>query len=224
MDVAQPHRASSDVTEASAHDAALQWDSRYDTPDYLFGAAPSMFIERELSRFRARSRVLCVADGEGRNSVYLAKHGLDVHAVDISTVGLSKARHLAARAGVHVAFEAADITTWAWPEAAYDAVVAIFIQFAGPPMRDLLFSHMKAALKPGGLVLLHGYRPEQIALATGGPPSAENMYDEAMLRGAFFDFEIELLRGYQANLAEGCGHHGRSALIDLVARKPKAAP
>jgi SAM-dependent methyltransferase len=212
------------VTNAALTDAAGQWDARYDTPDYIFGAAPSRFLERELMRFRARSRVLCVADGEGRNSVFLARHGLDVHAVDISPVGIAKARRLADGAGVGVEFEIADLAHWAWPKAAYDAVAAIFIQFAGPQLRAHVFAQMKAALKPGGLLLLHGYRPEQIALGTGGPPCAENMYDEALLRAAFSDFQIEMLTSYEASLAEGRGHHGRSALIDLIARKPESTP
>lgn len=208
------------MSEAALTGAAAQWDARYDTAEYVFGAAPSRFLERELTRFRARSRVLCVADGEGRNSVYLARHGLCVHAVDISPVAVTKARRLAEAANVRVAFEVADLAHWAWPKAAYDAVVAIFIQFAEPDLRAHLFAQMKAALKPGGILLLHGYRPEQVALATGGPACAENMYDEAMLSAAFSDFHIECLNSYTANLCEGRGHRGRSALIDLIARKP----
>lgn len=220
MDAAQSYGPAGQVSKPAPTSTAAQWDARYDTAEYLFGATPSTFLERELTRFRPHARVLCVADGEGRNSVYLARHGLDVHAVDISPVAVAKAQRLAEAAGVRVAFEVADLAHWVWPEAAYDAVVAIFIQFAGPELRAHLFTHMKASLKPGGILLLHGYRPEQIAFGTGGPAHAENMYDETMLGAAFSDFHIDLLNGYTADLAEGHGHHGRSALIDLIARKP----
>jgi len=99
-------------------------------------------------------------------------------------------------------------------------VAAIFIQFAGPELRDQIFAGLKRALKPGGLLLLEGYRPEQIANGTGGPRVPENLYTEALLRAAFSDFEIVELSAYDAVIEEGAGHSGQSALIDLVARRP----
>ncbi|MDE2586228.1 MAG: class I SAM-dependent methyltransferase, partial [Betaproteobacteria bacterium] len=109
---------------------------------------------------------------------------------------------------------------WEWPEAAYDLVVAMFIQFAGPAERDVLFAGMQRALKPGGHLLLHGYTPKQLEYRTGGPGAVENLYTPEMLRAAFSGLEIEELREYEADLAEGQAHRGISALIDLVARKP----
>lgn len=200
--------------------SASYWDARYQGENYRFGEAPNTFLVRETARLAPRSSVLAVADGEGRNSVWLAKNGHDVRAFDVSRVALQKARRLASEAGVSVAFDEIDLTTWTWPEARYDAIVAIFIQFAGPDLRGRIFEGMKRALKPGGLVLMQGYRPEQIAYGTGGPPVAENMYDEALLKAAFGDFEILALSAYDAEIHEGAGHGGMSALIDLVARKP----
>ncbi len=199
-----------------------QWDSRFAAADYIFGTEPNAFLRREAGRIAAGSDVLAVADGEGRNGVWLARQGHQVTAVDISAVGQRKAANLASRHGVSLSFHLADLTTWAWPVARYDAIVAIFIQFAGPADRATLFSHMRNAVKPGGLILLEGYRPEQLGYGTGGPPIAENMYDEAMLRAAFAGFEILSLTAYDAEIAEGSGHHGQSALIDLVARRPLA--
>ena len=184
----------------------------------MFGREPNAFLVREVNRLPCAARILCVADGEGRNGVWLAQQGFDVHAIDISQVGLAKAQLLAAEAKVSIQFELADVLAWPWPTAAYDAVVATFIQFAGPPDRSRLFSMMRLALRPGGLLLLHGYRPEQVALGTGGPPQIENMYDEALLRAEFRDLKIEYLHAYDAVLEEGVGHCGPSALIDFVAR------
>ena len=198
-----------------------QWDSRFATADYVFGTEPNAFLAREAGRLAPGSRVLAVADGEGRNGVWLARQGHRVTAVDVSDVGQQKAARLAALHGVTLEFQLADLTQWAWPVAHYDAVVAIFIQFAGPDARAALFANIGNAVKPGGLILLEGYRPEQLKYGTGGPPLAENMYDEAMLRTAFAGFEIEHLHAYDAEISEGAGHHGRSALIDMVARRPR---
>jgi len=99
-------------------------------------------------------------------------------------------------------------------------VAGIYIQFAEPDFRDEIFAGMKRALKPGGILLLHGYRPEQLEYGTGGPPCAENMYTVDLLRAAFSDMEILRLAAYDREVDEGRGHSGMSALIDLVARKP----
>jgi len=107
---------------------------------------------------------------------------VDVHAVDVSPVALEKARKLAAARGVTLDFELADVLDWTWPEAAYDLVVAIFIQFAPPPERDRITAGIRRTLKPGGVLILQGYTPKQIEFATGGPPHAANMYTAALLR------------------------------------------
>lgn len=196
------------------------WDERYDREEYVFGTRPNAFLERQAHRLQPGQTVLAVADGEGRNGVWLAEQGLQVHAVDGSAVAVGKAERLAAARGVTVRAEVADLADFAWPEATYDVVAAIFIQFAPPPFRSRLFAGMRAALKPGGLLLLEGYRPEQLAYRTGGPPMVENLYTEDLLRSEFGMFDILELRAYDAVLDEGSGHAGLSALIDLVARKP----
>lgn len=196
------------------------WDERYQGEAYLFGEAPNAFLARQAERLRPGMSALAVADGEGRNGVWLAEQGLDVLSVDGSSVAQDKARRLAARRGVELALETADLATWAWPVERFDLVAAIFIQFAGPNLRTQLFKRMKSALKPAGLLLLEGYRPEQIAYGTGGPRAEENLYTEALLAEAFSDFEILSLQAYDATIEEGAGHSGPSALIDLVARRP----
>ena len=197
----------------------MSWDDRFDQDDYLFGTDPATFLVREAGRLSARSRVLCVADGEGRNSVHLASLGHHVTAFDASTVGLSKARKLADGRGVGVDFHHSGVEDWDWTQS-YDAVVAIFIQFAGPDLRANLFADMAQAVHSGGLLLLHGYAPRQVDYATGGPPYVENMYTEQMLADAFSGWDVLLSADYDAVIEEGAGHSGRSALVDFVARKP----
>lgn len=199
------------------------WNERFSQAGegYLFGAEPNHFLSAQANYFHPGMRVLSVADGEGRNGTWLAQQGMEVTALEISPVALAKARRLAASRNVSVNFVQADALAWQWPGAAYDAVAAIFIQFATPAERDPLFAHIKHTLKPGGLLLLQGYTPRQLEYRTGGPPLAENMYTEAMLRAAFADMEILYLREHDDFISEGVGHHGMSALIDLVARKPQ---
>ncbi|MBH1943503.1 class I SAM-dependent methyltransferase [Erythrobacter sp. YJ-T3-07] len=200
-------------------DQAAFWDERYAADEYLFGTAPNAFLAREVHRLTPGSKVLAVADGEGRNSVFLAQHGHRVVATDVSERALDKARALAERRGVEVEYRQANLAEWAWPAEAFDAVVGIFIQFAGPELREDIFDGMHRSLKPGGLLLLEGYREEQLAYGTGGPPNIENLYTEDGLRRAFSTWEIELLDAYDAEIEEGTGHSGKSALIDLIARK-----
>lgn len=197
-----------------------RWDERYSQDGYLFGEQPNGFLARQKNRLQSRVSALAVADGEGRNGVWLAEQGLQVTSLDGSPVAQAKARRLAEQRGVQMTFELADLSDWTWPERKFDVVAAIFVQFAGPELRARMFEGMRRALKPGGLLLLEGYRPEQIAYGTGGPSAVENLYTEAMLREAFADLQIMELSAYDAMIEEGAGHSGRSALIDLVARKP----
>lgn len=199
--------------------ARARWNERFSAPGYLFGTAPNRFLASQQERLRRGQRALAVADGEGRNGVWLAQQRLAVTSVDFSPVALAKARDLARRAGVTIETIEADLANWAWPAAAFDAVVAIFIQFAPPPIRAKIFAGMKSALTPGGILILEGYRPKQIEYGTGGPPHAENMYTRELLEAAFAGMEFLHLREYDAVIEEGAGHQGLSALIDFVARK-----
>lgn len=198
------------------------WSARYRNSgdEFLFGTAPNKFLASQDEHFGAGMSVLSVADGEGRNAVWLAEQGCRVTATEISPVALEKAGKFAHGRHVAVDFVQADVLDWQWPREAFDAVVAIFVQFANPDERAVLFEGMKRAVKPGGLLFLHGYTPRQLEYRTGGPGAVEHLYSEAMLREAFSDWEILTLREHDDEIQEGSAHVGRSALIDLVARKP----
>lgn len=198
---------------------ANMWDERYASEDYLFGTEPNAFLASQRHLLKSDMSCLAVADGEGRNGVWLAGQGLDVLSVDASTVASRKAAKLAQQRGIVLKREVADLLQWEWGESRFDVVAAIFIQFAIPAEREQLFANIKRTLKPGGLLLLQGYTPRQLEYGTGGPPSADNMYTESMLRAAFADMEILHFSEYDGFVREGAGHHGMSALIDLVARK-----
>ena len=207
-------------------DAKETWNRRFAGDAFLFGTEPNAWLREHAGLLAPGSRVLCVADGEGRNSVFLAKLGHRVEAFDISPNAVAKAEAFAAREGVQVGYTLADCDSYAWPasaerspETGFDAVVAVFVQFADPPLRQRLFANMVRALKPGGLLLLQGYTPKQLEYRTGGPPLAAHLYTPALLRESFAALQIIELREYEAELAEGSAHCGRSALSGMVARK-----
>lgn len=201
-------------------DPAGTWNRRFEAPGYLFGTEPNQWLRAHAGVWQPGQRVLSVADGEGRNSVFLAQRGLVVDAFDIAEAGVAKARALAAERGVEVNFAVADCDGYAWRDAAWDGVAAIFIQFADPALRARLFARIVAALKPGGTLVLQGYTPKQLEYRTGGPGVLANLYTSAMLREAFAALEIVELREVEAEVDEGPGHRGMSALVGMVARKP----
>ena len=195
------------------------WDARFAGDDYIFGTAPNVFLAAQRPRLLAGQRALCIADGEGRNSVWLAQRGLVVTAFDIAPRGVAKARALAAQQGVAVDYRVANVEQWEWTPETFDVVAAIFVQFATPAVRERMFAGMLQTLKPGGLLLLQGYTPRQLDYRTGGPPNAEHLYTPDLLRQAFAAHEIVELREHDSWLAEGTQHAGISALIDCVVRR-----
>lgn len=205
-------------------DARSMWDARFAEPGLLFGSEPNAFLRRESQRLAPGSRVLSVADGEGRNALYLAACGHRVQAFDISPVAIAKAREGAAARGLAVDFEVAGADDWEWEEQGFDAVVAVFVQFAAPAARERMFAGMWRALRPGGVLLIEGYTPKQLGYRTGGPGKREHLYTEALLRELLAQAHWLVLHEYEDFIAEGRGHFGRSALIDAVARKRPPPP
>ncbi len=203
-------------------DAQDFWSDRYRAAGeaYLFGTAPNRYLAAQAALLAPGMRALSVADGEGRNAVWLAEQGLDVTATELSPVAIEKAEALAASRGVKVDFALADALNWIYPDDAFDLVVAVFIQFAAPDERAALFERLQRTLRPGGRIVLQGYTPKQLEYRTGGPSAVENLYTAALLREAFAGLEIETLDEYEDELDEGSAHRGRSALIGMVARKP----
>lgn len=195
------------------------WNERYSGDEYFYGTEPNAFLVSQHAQFKPGMKCLAVADGEGRNGVWLAEQGLDVMSVDASPVAQAKAQRLAQQRGVQMRFAQVDLMNWDGAGETFDVVVAIFIQFVGPDLRPLQFANLKRFLKPGGLLLLQGYTPRQLDYKTGGPSQVENLYSESMLREAFADMDILHLAEHDDIIHEGAGHSGMSALVDLVARK-----
>ncbi len=196
------------------------WDQRYDTPGYLYGVEPSAFLVTQRHRLARGMDVLAVADGEGRNGVWLADQGMTVHAVDGSAVALRKALRLAQDRGVSLRTTHADLAVWDWPRAAYDAVVCVFLHLP-PDIRPAVHQAMARAVRPGGVLIQEAFHPAQLCYGTGGPPVASMLYDQATLRA---DYEgllaLDLLEDGEVSLDNGDGHRGVGHTIRLVGGRP----
>jgi cyclopropane fatty-acyl-phospholipid synthase-like methyltransferase len=183
------------------------------------GTAPNAFLKSKAHLLPKHGAALAIADGEGRNGVFLAEQGLDVLSVDFSPTAQAKAQALAKQRGVTLRCEQVDMLSWQWPVAAFDVVAAIFVQFPPPNERPRFFSNIKAAIKPGGLLLMQGYGLKQLEYRTGGPSDAARLYTRELLQESFGEFSSLDITEYDAALAEGEHHVGMSALVDLVGKK-----
>ena len=195
------------------------WNKRFSTPDYVFGEEPNAFLVAQAALL-GQGRALALADGEGRNSVWLAQQGLSVDAFDFSAPAVDKAKALAAKHQVQVNFSCSDWQSFDWQAKHYDLVAGIFFQFAAPLERAELIEKIKHCLKPGGTVVIQGYGLNQLSYNTGGPGKIDHLYDEALLHQAFAGYDVLTSSTYETPIHEGAGHSGMSALVGFVARKP----
>ena len=198
------------------------WNRRYDRAEFVYGEAPNAFLRQHAAGL-APGRALCVADGEGRNGVWLAEQGWQVVSVDFSAVAQRKAAALAAKRGVTLTLTEADVHAWDYPDAAFDLVVDIFTQFSAPAARARKWAGMLRSLAPGGHAIVMGYSTAQLAHGTGGPGEIANLYTTEMLRSAFEGLEIVHLSEAELVLDEGIQHKGLSAIAGIVARRPAGA-
>jgi len=201
-------------------DATQFWNERFDKEEFIFGKEPNEYLVEQASNYlKKNDKVLCIADGEGRNSVWLAKQGMQVVGFDASDIALAKAKQFAKDNQVEVEYTFSDTDSFTWQANTYDAVIGIFIQFADPAMRERIFQKTYETLKPGGIFILQGYTPKQLEYKTGGPSLLEHLYTEEMIQGLAKEFQILDLCSYEKELNEGARHAGMSALLGLVAKK-----
>lgn len=191
------------------------WNERYASEEYVYGTQPNDFLASVVERL-PMGRVLCLAEGEGRNAVFLAEQGFDVVAVDSASVGLDKARHLSGRRGVHIDTVVSDLADYDIVPETWDAIVAIFCHLP-PPLRREVHARAVTGLRPGGAFVLEAYTPAQLKHGTGGPPVVELMMSLAELKqelaGLRFEHAIETERDIQ----EGRFHAGIGAVVQVLA-------
>lgn len=196
------------------------WDQRYAEPGFAYGSEPNDFLSQNAERYLpAGGEVLSLAEGEGRNAVFLAQRGFRVTGVDGSPVGLAKARALAAERGVAIETVVADLADYDLGAARWDGIVSIWCH-TPPALRARLHRAVVAALRPGGVVLLEAYTPKQLAYRTGGPPDAAMMMTADGLRAELAGLDILVADERLREVHEGKYHQGTSAVVQLIARKP----
>jgi cyclopropane fatty-acyl-phospholipid synthase-like methyltransferase len=194
------------------------WNERFSQPELVYGDAPNAFLEEQASRLQPGMKVFAPADGYGRNGIWLAKRGLHVHTVDLSPVGVERAREAAAAAGVNMTIEAADLSTWNWPVAEFDAVISIFFHMPSV-VRAKIHPAMLRAAKPGGIVILKAFTPTQLSYTSGGPRDVDLLYTAEILRKDFDGAEILQLEEKEVQLTEGRLHSGPAAVVLAVFRR-----
>lgn len=194
------------------------WNQRYGEPGFAYGTEPNDFLKQAHASFKPQGRVLCLAEGEGRNAVFLAEQGYDVHAVDLSDVGMDKTARLAEERGVVVHTAVADLGEYDLGTAAWDGIVSVWCHLP-PPVRADVHRRVVAALAPGGVLVLEAYTPAQLELKTGGPPVAEMMMTLKALRDELAGLELEHAIELKRHVDEGKYHQGKSAVVQLIARR-----
>lgn len=195
------------------------WDARYAEAGWAFGTEPNDFLREQARHLPAGGHVLCIAEGEGRNAVWLAQQGFHVTGIDVASIGLEKAQQLARERGVCITTVVADLASFELGSAAWDGIVSIFAHVPAA-VRRRVHASVLTALKPGGVLLLEAYRPQQLERATGGPPDDERMLDLGRLRPELGTLEWLVAHEVERDVIEGRYHTGRASTVQLVARRP----
>lgn len=194
------------------------WDERYSADEYIYGTEPNEFLAGVASQIPG-NKVLCLAEGEGRNAVYLAGLGYDVTAVDASSVGLKKAQRLARERGVKISTIVSDLGEFEIEPDGWDGIVSIFCHVP-PAIREPLHRKVVAGLRSGGMLVLEAYRPKQIEYGTGGPPVPELTMTLEGLRQELSGLEFKHAEELDRDVTEGLFHTGIGAVVQVVAIKP----
>lgn len=198
------------------------WDERYTAEEYAYGTQPNDFLVAQAARIPP-GRVLCLAEGQGRNAVWLAQQGYTVTAVDLSAVGLAKAQHLAASRGVSLATIQADLAEFEIEPQAWEGIVSIFGHLPRA-IRQRLYRQAAHGLRPGGVFLLEAYTPKQLEYRTGGPADLDMLVSLADVLTELPGLEWEIAREIERDVFEGQYHQGHSAVVQLLGRAPVSAP
>ncbi len=194
------------------------WDERYSIDSYVYGESPNDFLRERVSALK-RGRALCLAEGEGRNSVFLAKHGFTVTGVDSSSVALEKAERLAKKNHVTIETVHADLARYTIEQDSWDSIVSIFCHLP-PSLRKTIHRRVVLGLQSGGTFLLEAYTPRQLEFGTGGPPKAEFMMDLGSLKEELAGLEFVHAQELIRDVSEGIKHTGQASVVQVLSRKP----
>ncbi len=194
------------------------WDEKYSNSQFIYGSSPNDFLRENVHHFVPEGKILCIAEGEGRNAVWLAELGFKVTAVDASEVGLAKGRALAKSKGVSVHWVHADLQDYNPGTKAWDGVVAIFAHLP-PDLRSRVHADCVESLKMGGVLLLEAYTPEQLNFRTGGPTNVDWLMSPELLQNELQGLTFERLQKIEREIIEGIGHTGMGSVVQVIGRR-----
>lgn len=199
------------------------WDQRYSQKPFAYGREPNDFLAQAAVALPTGSDVLCLAEGQGRNAVFLATLGHNVVAVDLSRVGLQRAMEWAAENGVPLTTLVADLADFDMGEERWDGIVSIWCHLP-PDLRRDVYRRCIRALRPGGILILEAYTPEQVENGTGGPPNPEMMATLDELKQDLDGLEFLYAMETEREVHEGDLHNGWSAVVQIMAKKGGRGP
>ncbi len=198
------------------------WNERYSGADYFYGTQANEFLRSVSDMIPKGSKVLCIAEGEGRNAVFLASHSYHVTAVDSSSEGKKKALALASKMGVEIDYQLSDLVNFDFGEEKWDAIVSIFCHLSDT-IRPAIHQKIEKALKPRGLFIFQSYNPKQLEFNTGGPKEITMLNTDESMRSEFSSLTWLKLENSLAEIHEGAGHQGMSSLLSGIGVKEKLA-
>ncbi len=197
------------------------WDERYSEAGFAFGTEPNDFLRDEFGRIPAGGRVLCLAEGEGRNAVFLAQNGYQVTGMDSSKVGLDKAQKLASDKGVTITTQVVDLADYEFGEQQWDGIVVMWVHLP-TALRQHIHTQIAAALKPAGVLILEAYTQQQLEMdAVGGPPATQRDRFGSLATLQYELAELKEVVGVETQrmVSEGTRHQGISAVVQFIAYK-----
>lgn len=201
-----------------SEDVQQFWNERFGREEYVYGTSANTFLEASVHHFPSNAKVLCIAEGEGRNALFLGQQGHQVHAVDLSTEGKSKAERLAAEHSVSLEYTICDLNEFDCGENCWDAIVSIFAH-VDSASRTNIYQKAIASLKQGGIFLLESYHPKQLEYGTGGPKDVDMLVTLEDLRPLFAGMKIVHEAELERDVTEGSFHTGNAYVTQLIARK-----
>jgi len=191
------------------------WNTRYKEAEFAYGTEPNDFLKSKIQAFKPNSKILCLAEGEGRNAVFLAEHNHHVTAVDYSQEGLNKLKKLASDKNLSIETVCIDLNHYKIEENKWDAIICIFGHFP-EPLRQSVFKQVFKGLNKGGVFLMEAYHKDQLNYKTGGPQVSELLYSAEELKHDFSEFETISIETSIKEIEEGKYHKGTSAVIQVI--------
>ncbi len=195
-----------------------QWNDRYGQSEYYYGTEPNTFLVDQVNQIKKNEKILCLAEGEGRNAVFLAKNGFQVTAVDSSQVGLDKLAELAQKNNVVIETVCCDLNAFIFESNYWSGIVSIWCHLPSE-LRAKVHKGVVSSLKPGGVFILEAYRPEQLNFKTGGPQNADLMPTLSQIVAELPGLKPVMAREIERSISEGIGHQGMSAVVQFVGTK-----